>query len=56
MSGEAHADLQVQGDGCVAGDLNGDGHTDLVVTTTTGVKLLWNTGHDTFSEGAAPPA
>ena len=40
----SHADLPVQGDGCVAADLNGDGHTDLVVTTTTGVDLLWNDG------------
>jgi ASPIC and UnbV/FG-GAP-like repeat/Domain of unknown function (DUF6851) len=53
VSGRAHADLRVQGNGCVAGDLNGDGHPDLVVTTTTGVDLLWNTGHGTFSEGAA---
>ena len=46
------AGLQVQGDGCVAGDLNGDGHTDLVVTTTTGIDLLWNNGNGTFTEGA----
>jgi hypothetical protein len=45
-----HADLPVQGDGCVAADLNGDGKQDLVVTTTSGVELLWNTGHGTFSE------
>ena len=29
VSSEAHADLPVQGDGCVAADLNGDGRTDL---------------------------
>ena len=46
------ADLQVQGDGCVAGDLNGDGRTDLVVTTTSGVELLWNRGGGRFAEGA----
>ena len=34
---QTHAGLAVQGDGCVAADLNGDGGTDLVVTTTTGV-------------------
>lgn len=37
-----HAGLAVQGDGCAAADLNGDGRTDLVVTTTTGVDVLWN--------------
>jgi Na+-translocating ferredoxin:NAD+ oxidoreductase RnfD subunit len=44
VSRAAHADLPVQGDGCVAADLNGDGRTDLVVTTTTGVDVLWNEG------------
>jgi len=47
----AHADLPVQGDGCVAADLDGDGRTDLVVTTTSGVELLWNKGDGTFAEG-----
>ena len=49
---QAHADLAVQGDGCVAADLNGDGRTDLLVTTTSGVDLLWNQGDGTFAEGA----
>src|SRR5581483_11932349 len=39
-----HTDLAVQGDGCVAADLDGDGRTDLVVTTTTGIDVLWNLG------------
>jgi Na+-transporting NADH:ubiquinone oxidoreductase subunit NqrB len=52
VSRAAHADLAVQGDGCVAGDLNGDGKPDLVVTTTSGVELLWNNGHGRFAEGA----
>ena len=52
VSGATHADLPVQGDGCVAADLNGDGKPDLVVTTTSGVELLWNTGHGTFSEAS----
>ncbi len=46
------AGLQVQGTGCVAGDFNGDGYTDLLVTTSTGVDLLWNNGNGTFTEGA----
>ncbi len=54
VSAATHADLAVQGDGCVAADLNGDGHTDLVVTTTSGVDLLWNTGHGTFTEAQLP--
>ena len=52
VSGAAHAGLRVQGDGCVAADLNGDGRPDLVVTTTNGVDLLWNDGDGTFTEGA----
>ena len=54
VSAAAHADLPVQGDGCVAADLNGDGHTDLVVTTTSGVDVLWNTGHGTFTQSRLP--
>ena len=37
-----------KGTGCVAADLNGDGYTDLVVTTATGVELLWNNGNGTL--------
>jgi hypothetical protein len=50
VSRATHADLAVQGDGCVAGDLNGDGNTDIVVTTTSGVRILWNTGRGTFRQ------
>ena len=41
--------LRVKGTGCVAADLNGDGYTDLVVTTATGVDILWNNGNGTFT-------
>src|SRR5262249_6512009 len=53
VSKHLHADLQGQGDGCVAADLNGDGRTDLVVTTTTGVDVLWNEG-GSFQEQTLP--
>ena len=43
----------VQGDGCAAADLNGDGKTDIVVSTTTGVDVLWNKG-SSFDEQPLP--
>ena len=53
------ADLPLRGSGCVAADFNGDGHTDLYVTTTgynvatDGYDaLLWGHGDGTFTEGA----
>jgi Na+-translocating ferredoxin:NAD+ oxidoreductase RnfD subunit len=42
VTNKTHAGLAVQGDGCVAADLNDDGRTDLAVTTTSGVDVLWN--------------
>ncbi len=45
--------LRVKGTGCAAADLNGDGYTDLIVTTATGVDLLWNNGNGTFTQGAS---
>jgi Na+-translocating ferredoxin:NAD+ oxidoreductase RnfD subunit len=50
---ETGAGLAVQGDGCVAADLNGDGRTDLAVTTTSGVEILWNRG-GTFRAESLP--
>ena len=59
VSRSAGADLQLRGNGCVAADFDGDGYTDLYVTTAgynvptdTYDALLWNDGDGTFSEGA----
>ena len=53
------AGLAVRGSGCVAADLDGNGTTDLVVTTSSYDAarnaydaLLWNNGDGTFTEGA----
>ena len=42
----------VRGQGCVAADLDVDGHTDLFVTTAERSLLLWNDGDGSFTEGA----
>jgi hypothetical protein len=49
VSKEAHANIRVKGTGCAAADLNGDGYPDLVVTTATGVEVLWNDGNGRFT-------
>ncbi|MGB5756718.1 MAG: CRTAC1 family protein [Acidimicrobiales bacterium] len=42
------AGLEVRGSGCVASDLDGDGYTDLYVTTERENVLLWNAGGERF--------
>jgi hypothetical protein len=53
VSAESGTDLAVRGTGCVAADLDLDGHTDLYVTTAEVGVLLWNEGDGTFDDGAA---
>jgi hypothetical protein len=52
VTARAHAGLAVRGQGCVAADFNGDGYTDLFITTAADDMLLWNNGNGTFTEGA----
>ena len=59
VSARVGADLPLRGNGCVAADLDLDGHTDLYVTSagynveTDGYDaLLWNDGDGSFTEGA----
>jgi Na+-translocating ferredoxin:NAD+ oxidoreductase RnfD subunit len=40
--------IAVRGEGCVAGDLDGDGRPDLVITTASDDVLLWNAGGGRF--------
>jgi hypothetical protein len=48
------AGIRVKGTGCTAADLNGDGHTDLVVTNAYGAQILWNNGNGTFTPQTLP--
>jgi Na+-transporting NADH:ubiquinone oxidoreductase subunit NqrB len=51
VSARSHANVAVQGNGCAAADFNGDGNTDLLITTNTYNVLLWNNGNGTFTDG-----
>jgi hypothetical protein len=53
VTDETGAGLAVRGNGCVAADLDGDGWTDLFVTTDRENKLLWNEGGEGFADGSA---
>ncbi|HEX4519647.1 MAG TPA: FG-GAP-like repeat-containing protein [Gaiellaceae bacterium] len=54
VTASSHTGIRVKGTGCAAADLNGDGFTDLVVTSATGVDILWNDGNGTFSRQTLP--
>src|SRR6266571_2720155 len=44
VSRRSKANLAIRGEGCVAADFNGDGLTDVYITTAGYDKLLWNNG------------
>ena len=46
------AGVRIRGNGCVAGDFNGDGFSDIYVTAAGNDALLWNDGKGHFTEGA----
>jgi hypothetical protein len=54
VTARSGAGLQIRGNGCVAADFDGDGHTDLYVTSAVDDQMLWNNGDGTFTERTRP--
>jgi hypothetical protein len=54
VTARSGAGLQIRGNGCVAADFDGDGHTDLYVTSAVSDQMLWNNGDGTFTERTRP--
>ncbi|MDX6628719.1 MAG: hypothetical protein QOH00_965 [Gaiellales bacterium] len=54
VTARSGAGLQIRGNGCVAADFDGDGHTDLYVTSAVNDQMLWNNGDGTFTERTRP--
>ena len=52
VSRTSKAGIRIRGNGCVAGDFNGDGFNDIYVTAAGNDALLWNDGKGHFTEGA----
>ena len=51
VSRSSGADVQLRGNGCVAGDFNGDGFSDIYVTAAGNDALLWNDGTGPLQRG-----
>jgi hypothetical protein len=52
ISAPSGADLALRGNGCIAGDIDQDGDTDIYITADGPNALLLNQGNGTFVEGA----
>ncbi len=52
ISAASGTDLALRGNGCIAGDIDQDGDSDIYITADGPNKLLLNQGDGTFREGA----
>ena len=52
VSRTSKAGIRIRGSGCVVGDFNSDGFSDIYVTAAGNDALLWNDGKGRFTEGA----